>query len=450
MELRFRINKNIATLILMLVSLAVITGVFVNIKEDLELSKITGLMWTLTILMVVLIQIHSIRASQKIKEIIALGYFARLGISVFQEYGSGSLHVFISNSDQRQFLGQAYELFHSSFGIDYSADTYQHMAIFISELFHVMGADQLAARSVNIYAWFLGCLIICGVAGYLKGKKHFWLITMYALLPWDLMLSTHLLREPIKQLFLMLSLYFLLRWMENGRFREIIISVVMTIPALWMHTGDVAMWGVIFLVYVFWVPKTQRWRKLNVSWKHLLLIAAILALPIMYDAFVTVFPGKFSGTFSISYFLKMISVYTEGRTTYVPNVTITTIPKFLFWTVYRMFYFWVSPTPRYWSSVGDIIAFALDTIPWMMLFMYMIKMYKRGMLSEKTKIAIPIFLVFTFIYAWGTLNGGTAMRHRGHLLGMFIMLAMMEKKVCLTGRGKLEDIDTYKSSNGIV
>lgn len=445
-----KINKKYAILILMLVSLAVITGVFVNIQEDLELSKITGLMWTMTILMVVLMQLYSIKASKEIKEIIALGYFVRLGLSVFQEYGSGSLHTFISNSDQYQFLKQAYELFQSSFGMDYSADSYQHMAIYISKVFHVMGADQLAVRSVNIYAWFLGCLIICRVAGYLKGKKHFWLIAMYVLLPWDLMLSTHLLREPIKQLFLMLSLYFLLRWTENGRVREIIISVAMTIPALWMHTGDVAMWGVIFLVYVFWNPKAQRWRKMNISWKHLLLIAAIIALPALYEVFVAIFPGKFSGTFSISHFFSKISVYTEGRTTYVPNVTITSIPQFLFWSVYRMFYFWVSPTPRYWSSAGDMIAFAFDTIPWMMLFVYMIKMYKRGMLSEKTKIAIPIFLVFTFIYAWGTLNGGTAMRHRGHILGLFIMLALMEKNVCLTRRRDLENIDTYKSSDGAI
>ena len=166
-----------------------------------------------------------------------------------------------------------------------------------------------------------------------------------------------------------------------------------------------------------------------------MIVAAIAGFPIIYNGFVTLFPGYFNGSFSVNYLIGQI-MYQEDRTNYVPPDKPANLQELLQWMPYRMFYFWASPTPGFWSSAGDVLMFMMDTIPWMFFFLYMLRAIRWKRLGEEAKIALLIFLSFTFIYAWGTRNAGTALRHRDHLLGLFVMTGLMEKDMKTTGDRK--------------
>ena len=65
-----------------------------------------------------------------------------------------------------------------------------------------------------------------------------------------------------------------------------------------------------------------------------------------------------------------------------------------------------------------------DTVPWMLLHMHIIK-HGRRKIDGFYKVYYLIFILFTFVYGWGTLNAGTAARHRDNLVGIFIMCTLM-------------------------
>lgn len=381
------------------------------------------MLWLVAVTVAVAVQLMAVDASRQIKQLVIAGYLLRIVVAILQTYYPYLLPAFMTEGDESKFLEISTAYYYGDFS-EYSTN----FPIVLCKLFYITGTGEFPSRILFVYLWFWGFILLQKMVGCLKGKRHWFLILFYSLLPWALYMSTTILRESIKMYSLMLSLFFLRKWMLEGKNRNIILAVVSSVPALWLHNGDVAIVAVIFLTAMLWDTKRQKWDLTRFNWKKLMIVAAIAGFPIIYNVFVALFPGKFNGAFSLDYLINTISL-TEGRTTYVPLAASapTDIWEFLWWTPYRMIYFWVSPTPSFWLSAGDVVAFMADTIPWAIFFMYMLRAIRRKRLGEEAKIAILIFLSFTFIYAWGTSNAGTALRHRDHLLGLFVMAGLMEK-----------------------
>ncbi|MCM1325850.1 MAG: hypothetical protein NC094_07560 [Bacteroidales bacterium] len=120
-----------------------------------------------------------------------------------------------------------------------------------------------------------------------------------------------------------------------------------------------------------------------------------------------------------------------GRTDYIPEgIKVDNWLQFAYWTIYRMFSFWCSPLPAFWSSVLDVFCFAVDVMPWLILNMWMLH-EKHGRKCHQATAGILVTLLYTFVYGWATNNAGTAMRHRGQLIGvvvMTILIGMQEVK----------------------
>lgn len=391
-------------------------------KVDCFMENLLEVLWLLVITMIVAIQLGTVSASRQIKYLVIIGYTLRIVMAILQTYYSSLLPGFMTEDDQGKFI----RISNAYYNGDFSAYS-TNFPILLYKLFYITGTGELQIRILFVYLWFLGFILIQKMAGSLNGKRHWFLILFYSMLPWTLYISTAIFREPIKMYSLMLSLFFLRKWMQDGKEINVILSVVSSIPALWLHNGDVAILIVVFMTTMLWDIKKQKWNLTGLNGKKLIIIAGIVFLPIIYNLYVKVFPGYFKGSFSVDYLMSRI-VYTEARTNYVPPTKPRTIPEFLLWTPYRMFYFWASPTPRFWSSSGDVILFFTDSIPWIVFFVYLLKGIKQKHFDEGAKIAILIFLSFTFIYAWGTRNAGTALRHRDHLLGLFVMTGLMERK----------------------
>lgn len=414
-----RVDRNNVLTFITIIFACIISYLIVRLLGVGQKYTVIEFCWLAIITYLIAVQMSKIHASPNIKNVVWAGYIARGIFAFMQSYFREYLPSFIANDDQPNFVNVAFAY---QMG-DYSKYS-TNFPYILNFLYRLFGNGDFAIRVIFVYLWFLGFVLLYKVAGELKGGRSEKLIIFYTFLPWTLYVSTALLREPIKEFSLMLSIYFLWKWMNSGDMKEIIWSVLATVPALWLHNGEVAVVGVIFITYIFWDPKAQKWIKYKFTWKIGMLVLAIVLFPQIYRAFTFLFPGKFTGSFSITSLLGSV-VYTDARTNYVTDVTITSPLQFAFWTIYRMFYFWVSPTPRFWNLPADILMFAIDTIPWLWFFYRLIKDYKRGILGNKSRIWILIFVMFTFIFAWGTRNAGTAMRHRDHFAGMLVMTALM-------------------------
>ena len=93
-----------------------------------------------------------------------------------------------------------------------------------------------------------------------------------------------------------------------------------------------------------------------------------------------------------------------------------------------MIYFWISPTPRFWNSSVDIIGFLFDSVPMFFIFIQIFKNIRREKRYSKSLAGLYILLAYTIIYAWGTANAGTAMRHRDQFLGIMVMSVLVGAK----------------------
>lgn len=95
--------------------------------------------------------------------------------------------------------------------------------------------------------------------------------------------------------------------------------------------------------------------------------------------------------------------------------------QFIPYTLLRMFYFLFSPLPWEARGIVDLFSFALDGLLVLVLLAYMVKQMKNR--QKKPYLIATMVCVFAFagIYAWGTRNAGTAIRHRMLVWGILIM-----------------------------
>ena len=387
-------------------------------------TDMAGMYWLIVISGMVLIQTHDIKASKNIKYTIASGYALRVMFAWLQTYMPSRLPYFmVEGSDQSTFMHVALRYFDN--------DMYRFYTYFpyvLEKMFHIFGKDEFAIRLLFVYMWFLGCILLERVAGKLEGRRHQLIMAFYTLLPWWVYISTAILRDEIKAFFLMLSLYQLVMWMKGGKPAWIIMSVASVLPAALMHGADTVMAVVILLAFCFWDPFSQRWNTERCKKKYWLIVIAVSTFPMFYGVLKIISPDFLPASFSFKAVFERIVPYDNARTNYVPKAEIHNMWQFAYWSLYRMFYFWMSPTFKFWSSAGDMLMFAVDTLPWVCMFVYLATGLASGKLDNAAKALVIIFMLFTFVYAWGTRNAGTAMRHRDHLLGLFAMLGLMRKE----------------------
>ena len=148
-------------------------------------------------------------------------------------------------------------------------------------------------------------------------------------------------------------------------------------------------------------------------------------MPIYERIIVRLFPGYLPSVIDLTNLTNR--AYFDGRTDYVVGLPpVTNFLQFAIQSIYRMLYFWISPTPRFWTSVMDIAGFFMDTIPWMAVFYWLLKNRKKS--NPQSKAIWFVLLVYTITYGWGTQNAGTAMRHRDLLLGIVVMAVLIALK----------------------
>lgn len=412
-----KITRKHAEIFIQLLAVCSGSWILAAILESRGTGSLVTAVWTAGIIVFVLVSLYQTDMPVNARIAVLTGFAVRCVAAFAVASESGWLSSLISLPDQDLFLSVSMEYFQGNFSEQ--ATNYPYL---LNALYHIMGADRLAAQFFNILVWYLGIILILKMGHGFYEKCQTWLITFYSLLPWMAVMTSGIYRESLICFFLMISYGYLWQWMISGRGKHIISAMLMAVPAIWLHAGNIAMWGAILIVFSFWSPKAGSWRK--VTWRSFLpLIGIILIVPFYNLVFSRVLGGYFPGEFSfLDFFNRPRDI---GRTDYVPvSARVDDLPSFLFWNIYRMVYFWISPSPGFWSSWKDLLFFFCDTVPWAVYFLWAARGVMHHRISQKAVSAMAVCFCFTFIYGWGTVNAGTAMRHRDGLTGIFVMAGM--------------------------
>jgi hypothetical protein len=292
-------------------------------------------------------------------------------------------------------------------------------------LYTVLGNCRLIAQYINVL-FGLGVLIcLYKIFNTLqlneKIKKRGLLIA--AFFPTLIILSGILLREALCQFFITVSLYYFIKWMKQGESLHIILSVICVLFAAWMHSGCIVIIGGYLMALAFYRPGLKKSKISFVSIVFMFFIfSSILFLLIKTSVFIEHFEGlgeeKIVHTSEIQQRLEAGSAYLTWANPNSVSQTMLIMPL-------KMIYFLFSPIPFDWRGLQDIVAFILDSIFYLYFVFYILKHYKNPqnkLYNSILKYLTIVTFVFVFIFGYGTMASGTAMRHRCKLFPIVLTM----------------------------
>lgn len=315
--------------------------------------------------------------------------------------------------------------YYNSLDFSLGSDLYVN---FLAGVYKIFGDSKLLGSELSVLAFLLSLFVILKIASFINKDKYISAITLlYGILPTVFLYTSVTLREPFQMLFFSLTLYYGLKFMRYkglGNLTKIIISLFLM--GIW-HNGLMAAAPFILLIIVFF---SLDGKKLRFT-KPLKFMLFCFSVAFVFGSFYILTKLGFSTAASqalfsgdaLSYSGTYAKVEYAGGSTYGANLDtsslfsiITTLPQ-----VFINYMF--APFPWQIRGFMDLYA-AFESLLRFLLLYFAWKSYRNsgGELRNNYKFMLLVFLFIELVWATGTQNWGTAMRH--HLIAYGIILVM--------------------------
>ena len=335
------------------------------------------------------------------------------------------------------------------------AHFYSH---FLAFFYRVLGTSGLVGSQLSVLAFSFSCIVFLKLKQVLLIKKYSAIsLFVYGALPSLLFFGTTTLREPYEILFFMVATYYGIKILKTNRLCKYILPLILSALALSVtHKGlffySILLVGTTIGWYV-WTSLISRMRlyithctsgffAITISMTALYLLAVFLSNSylenIIPDSFVeTILTYSDPSLWLDSY------KYAENRADY-SGLDLST-PAWPVVSGFRLFYtFMFSPFPWQIDNIKDVYAFGEMTVRITLLIAILI-LHRNSSGRIRVCFSYLICLYFSMVLMWaiGTANYGTAMRH--HLVTWWILVLALPFAIdwiktrvlpCLVPKGK--------------
>lgn len=345
------------------------------------------------------------------------GYFIRLFLLVFDCYGRKWGTILSSGADSESFWKNALLQYNS---IPTPPKTkYPYVLKIFMQFF---GENRFLVQYMNIVFWFLTILIFYKIMEQLKIKSTARFVGIFCLsfFPQYIILSSILLRESIMIFFNTYSLYYFILYFIEGKNTKLIISGILLIPSLLLHSGVI---GIVFAYMTILSIYDCKKEKIKINIKSVFIIIGSVAcfFAIYTTSLKSIFLEYLPSVDSI--FELLNKYYAPGKSDYLVEMKLENYCQIVPYTIIRIFYFLLSPVPWEWRGWKDAFAFFGDSALYAMaiyggVFTLLVQ-------TKKKRIVLGVlwcFLLGAAVYSWGVSNAGTAMRHRCKFVTIAILL----------------------------
>lgn len=392
-----------------------------------------GLIWFFIFFtsVAVLLDLEKAPDYKETKDILAIALFMRILVLFIDVYMKNTIHVFGSGTDTEGFYRRIVQM-----AIDDNYIPKGNFPITVGFLFRFIGISRLYAQFLIVMCSFVELVffvktinIICDSA-----ERKRVVLLLLSFLPVHLCMSAILLRESIIYMLVSISMYFFIKWYATCNEASFIACIVFLIGAMAYHSG---MLGVLIGVTISRILFDTRNRKIKLTVGSVAIgILVIFVIVYLYNNYGELLFAKFMNIESITDISDGIS---RGDSSYVKYVGDSATPlRMLMFTVPRMIYFMFSPFPWQWRGGKDIIAFAFNSLIYLVIvgkgIGFLINNTKQSDDSIRKRQIIVILLIIcstaTFVFAWGTTNSGTALRHRDKMAVIYCLIVaiLLDKK----------------------
>lgn len=355
------------------------------------------------------------------------GFLFRLFLMLWSEYYS---HIFtLPNSGADEFT-----YYYNAMSNLVKGKEYTGYAQVFSWQASIFGLSKLYGKFVNILFSISAILILRRILIRLKIEYNVRVktIALACFLPNFAILSSLLLRESLIIFFVAASLYFMLRWWTGDRRSYLILSLITSVLAVWLHSGMVAFTLGILCISIS-AKRTSNGHSFKLLSARTLVFSVITAVVVLVaimnlDIGLT---SYFRGATTLEDIVSIADAYEEGGSAYNANIVSNeSTSGFIINTPFRMFYFLFAPVPWNWRNATDVIAFFMSAVFYSnVLFKTILCMIKSRSFSLGSAIFLMALLVL-MMFGWGVSNSGTALRHRDkmviHYLIMYALVQSMQ------------------------
>ena len=293
----------------------------------------------------------------------------------------------------------------------------EHFTGFYSQvlgvIYYIFGPYQFWGHFLNISFVMLAATKLLDIADLMKltltNKKIMSFIWMFAPIPF--LMSYALLREGSMYYFVVLSIYYFLKWTKDYRVFNIIMAVLSVYIGSKYHEGLIAVAVPYLYAFIFYDRQKNKIKMNGLN------IACLTTAFILFLAFI----GSEAG----QEYIEKTNAETGGGSAYLTNLKVETPIEFLFAGPIKAVFLVYSPMPWLVRNPMDIITLLLDSSLWIYTTYLFVKNYKT--IDSRYKLLMLSIILGGFVYGMGTLNTGTAIRHRNKLMSFTLVLMMAIK-----------------------
>lgn len=306
-------------------------------------------------------------------------------------------------------------------------DYLTNYSLFLTYLYAVTDCSRLFAQYLNL---IMGMFTILWLNKAMKlanidNKYRFRCIKILAFLPNVAIFSVILLREAWVELFIIISVYYFVKWFNDRKgIKNICISFVCIIAAAWMHVGCIALLFGYMICVLIYDRKAVRVHFSRYSIAAMIIMAVFIIVLLAYaDSFFSRL-SQYSGLASDEFIEAVMGLQdsVEAESAYLTWLSYSNPVHLVLFVPLKMFYFLYSPIPFDWRGMMDIVAFLLDSSIYLFLSY---KIVSTSIVNKKFRylrnFLLIGFLVITFMLAMGTISSGTAIRHRAKILSLLLV-----------------------------
>jgi len=329
--------------------------------------------------------------------------------------------------------------------IKIGAEFYQQL---LGIFYRIFSPSHLFGEELSIIAFLFSCLVLIKLIDIINLKKYqVGLLLMFGLLPTNLVLCSVTLRESYQILFFMLAVYWGLRFHLKPTKTAMIFCVFSAIIMGCFHRALILYMLFLLPVFFLWFPKQassssdSRWpfsrKRFIVIGAILILIIGILIMGVLLeiqglDALASVFSGK-GLKYAADYRTRlMFELGPDARANYGILLDTSSVGQLIKTTSLAYIYYLFAPFPWQLKNWLDFYALADSFFRCILILISIFSWYRaEGLKRRIWGLFLVIYFSMTFLWAMGTVNYGTSIRH--HLLTNWII-------VMLGGSGLMEFI----------
>ena len=373
--------------------------------------------------------------------VLMLGLLARIAFCCLDVYTDFSLPIG-GGDDGLAFMQTAVEYCNGDFHRVYTKYPY-----ILYVIFQITGINQFAAQYVNILCWSFAALLLQKTCKRLNicGMFRLLALAVFAWLPTNIWITSILYRDTIVMLLLFLSFYYLICWMQEKGWSYIALSTVAVLLATLLHGGSIVSLVPIALVVIFYSKEKQQFcitkKNMLVVISMLIVCVGLFLIPQIREVLLRKIPSMENGIIEgVNNWLKAKYDYSEGAgSNYMEGRYLTGYFDIIIMTIQKIYYHMFSPVPHMWRGITDAVAFFGSSAPvyFIVTMLWAVSIFYKKWDAYRFVLFVENFITIG-IYAWGNVNGGTALRHREKILGLMILLGMYSLNIILQKRKERE------------